>query len=98
MKGAPGLIGALRTHLARHSVSVGDCERRRMISNSSKVWCRYVRGVNRWSRLEDGLCGRVVVRFLTANYGSRAISDDDANQPYIFLGPNKHWARCGVAR
>lgn len=31
---------------------------------------------------------------VTANYGSRAISDDDANQPY-FSGA-KHWALCGV--
>lgn len=31
---------------------------------------------------------------VTANYGSRAISDDDANQPY--LSGAKHWALCGV--
>ena len=36
MKGAPGLIGALITHLARHGVSVGDCERRKVSSGGSK--------------------------------------------------------------
>ena len=45
--------------------------------------------VNRWNRLDDRLGLKGGGEVLTANYGSRAISDNDANQPYISGGLNK---------